>query len=454
LRSDPPPALSGKPPHVLVVDDEPAQRRSLARALMAQGFVVDTAESGAAALDLARTRPLDAVLLDHGMPGGDGLAVLSMLRGEIADVEVVLMVALGDETTARSALAAGAFAIVYKPIASADAVAALLERATERRRLVDRARSLSDRLADHEPLGDIVTASARMEEVLRRAWSAAASSAPVLLLGERGTGKDLVARALHRRSPRAREPLVVLSPDALPEARAAAELAAALARAEGGTLLVDDLGALPRLAQADLFAALTTQRPDVRLVATALPALRERVASGDFRADLFYAAASILLEIPPLRRRREDIPLLAYHFLNRYAAREHKPIRRIGAEALRKLREHAWPGNVGELRGAIEHAVVTARSDAIVPSDLPLGEAREEDEGDGERAPAFAAAPAAMELPYAEAKEQVVSAFDKAYVARVMRRAEGNVSEAARLAGMDRSNFRRLMKKVKRNEAE
>ncbi len=245
---------------------------------------------------------------------------------------------------------------------------------------------------------------------------------------------------------------MVLSPAELGEDAARAELASALAEAEGGTLILDDLGALPRAAQADLLRALTgagARRTDARVIAAALPDLRAQVARGELREDLFYRLAAVLLEVPPLRRRREDIPLLAYHFLSRCAAREGKDIRRITVEALRALRAHPWPGNVGELRGAVEHAVVMARGDAILPADLPIGQPDEDDDDDPQTP-----GDELLELPYAEAKDQAVASFDRAYVELRMKRTGGNVSEAARLAGMDRSNFRRLLKRARGRDDE
>jgi len=440
--------MTGTAAHVLVVDDEPAARRSLARALMARGLVVDTAESGAAALDLVRTRPIDAVLLDREMPDLDGLAVLAQLRRHHPEIEVVLMVALGDQEAATAAIRGGAYSVLARPLASPEAAIAPVERAAERRLLVARTRALEKQLADHEQLGEIVGSSPRMVELLRRTAAAATAAAPVLVLGERGTGKDLIARTLHRRSNHARGPLVVLSPAELGEDAAVAELAAALDEAGGGTLILDDLGTLPRAAQGELLRVLTgPRRADARIVATALPDLREQMARGAFREDLFYRLAAVLLEVPPLRRRREDIPLLAYHFLSRCAAREGKAIRRITVEALRALRAHPWPGNVGELRGAIEHAVVMTRGDAILPADLPL---EPTDDHDDEPAPGGDH----FELPYAEAKDEAVASFDRAYVELRMKRTGGNVSEAARLSGMDRSNFRRLLKRVRGRDEE
>jgi DNA-binding NtrC family response regulator len=445
-----------QPAHVLVVDDEPATRRALARALLARGLTVDTAESGAAALDLVRTRSIDAVLLDRDMPEMDGLHALGQLRRHHPDVEVVLMIAIDDPDPAAG-LRAGAYAVVAKPLPAPESAVAPVERAAERRRLVERARTLEKQLAEHEQLGEIVAGSPRMVDLVRRAAAAAASSAPVVVMGERGTGKALLARAVHRRSGRARAPLVVLAPGELGEAAAQSELHAALEAAEGGTLLLLDLGALPRAAQADLTRALGSRRADVRVIATALPDLRDKVAAGAFREDLFYGLAAVLLEVPPLRRRREDVPLLAYHFLGRLAAREGKTIRKITGEALRALRRHDWPGNVGELQRAVSHAVVMARGEAIGTADLPFGQEEEEEDDDAvgggdDDGSRLVAGREVLDRPYPEAKEEAMAAFDRVYVARRLDQAAGNVSEAARLAGMDRSNFKRILKKVRGRE--
>jgi DNA-binding NtrC family response regulator len=446
---------SSPPARVLVVDDEPAIRRGLARALLGHGFAVDTAEGGRAALDLLRTRPVDVVLLDHAMPDMEGLSVLALLRQEHPDVEVVLLAALGDEGAASAAIQGGAYAVVTKPLSAPEAAILPVERAAERRRLLDQKRALEQKLSSHEQLGEIIGTSSRMTDLVRRAASAATTMSPVLVLGERGTGRGLFARMVHRRSNRARDPLHVVSPTELPPERAEGEITGAIELALGGTLILEEVGDLPRDAQASLARALgggDGKRADVRLIATGSPDLRARVEEGSFQEDLYYRLGVILLEIPPLRRRRDDIPLLAYHFLRRHAARAGRPIGRIGVEALKRLRAHPWPGNVRELEAVIEHAVVMARSDVIVPADLPIGQPDAlDDDGRGEpRAGVTLAGSEALDQPYAEAKDRAVGAFDRAYVEQMLERTGGNVSEAARLAAMDRSNFRRLMKKVRR----
>lgn len=470
-RSPGTPGLGRAPARILVVDDEPAQRRALARVLMARGLSVDTAESGAAALDLLRTRGVDVVLLDQDMPEADGLSVLAIAKRQHPDIEIVLMMASADPNAAAAALSAGAYDVVCKPLPAPEVVCSPVEHAAERRRLIDQARALEVSLAQHQQLGELIGVSKRMQELHRRAMSAAPTTSPILILGERGTGKELMARAIHRRSNRAREPLFVLNLSAVPEDGVEAELfgtaipgarphPGAFELADGGTLLLDEVGDLNAAAQLKLLRAVTTGEiqpegasapkvVDVRVISTSHADLRDRVAAGRFREDLFYRLSVIPLEIPPLRRRVDDIALLAYHFLKRGTGQAGRQIRRISVEALRKLREHGWPGNVRELEAAIEHAVVMAQGDAILPGDLRLGPLDPAEEEADRSAPLALVTGDLADLPYADAKDRAVDAFDRAYLERLMKRAAGNVSEAARLAGMDRSNFRRLLKKVR-----
>jgi DNA-binding NtrC family response regulator len=457
---------------VLVVDDEPAIRRSIARLLMARGFAVDTAEDGAAALDLLKTRGADVMLLDLMMPAMSGMDVLARVKQRHPEIEVIMMTAFGDVDTAVKAVRAGAYDFLTKPFTSPDTVYLTLEKATEHRRLLDRTRDLERRLEQHEKFGELVGTSPRMQEVYRRARGVAHTSSTVLILGESGTGKELVARAIHQNSPRGDKALRVVNCGAIPENLVETELfgsvkgaftgavdkAGLFELADEGTLFLDEVGDLPPMAQVKLLRALAqgeirrvgsqeTRIVDVRVIAATNVDLKERIAAGKFREDLYYRLSVIPLFLPPLRQRKEDIPLLAYHFLQKYARRAGRDLRRISVEALRKLREHPWPGNVRELENAIEHAVVMARGDAIMPADLPSGQ--RDDDGDAGSGPAIAGVGALGELPYAEAKEKAIEVFDRAYVERLMERASGNVSEAARQAGMDRSNFRRLLKKIR-----
>jgi DNA-binding NtrC family response regulator len=445
---------------VLIVDDEPALRRSLARALM-PSYEVLTAEDGASALGLLATTRVDAVLLDLTMPEMGGAEVLARIKAAHPDVEVVVMASPAELEAAAQATHTGAYAFLLKPVEPEVAAAVPLDRAIERRRLLGRVRALEGRVGEHERFGELVCSSARMQDLYRRAMAVAASSAAVLLTGERGAGKEVVARAIHRRSSRADRAFVALSCNAIPEELVDQELfggphgPGALEAAGEGTLLLDEVGDLPLRAQARLLHALTRgelegagapRRVAARVIAATAVDLRERVAAGRLREDLYYRLSVVSLHVPPLRQRREDIPLLAHHFLRRHGLREGREVRRIGTEAMRLLRAHAWPGNVRELEHAMEHAAIMARGEVVTPGDLPPSI---EGAGGGERRRGRGAAARELaELAYAEAREQAIKGFERAYVQALMERAGGNVSEAARQAGMDRANFRRLRKRV------
>jgi len=458
---------------VLLVDDEASIRRSAPRLLVAKGFAVDTAEDGEAALALLETRSVDVLLLDLRMPTLSGVEVLARVKARHPEIEVVMMTEAEDAAGALEAIHAGAYDVVPKPFLDPDALALALGRAADRRRLVGRVRALERRVERHERFGELIGTSKRMQEVYRRARGVAPTSSPVLILGESGTGKEHLARTLHESSTRAGRPFRTIDCGAVPEALLSMELFGSVpgafpgARdkpgifelADRGTVLLDDLGALPPSGQIGLLRILndhvveragdSESRPvDVRVLAAANIDLRERVKAGLFREDLYYRLNVFAIYLPPLRRRKEDIPLLAYHFLQKYGPHAGRDIKRISVEALRLLRENPWPGNVRELSAAIEHAVVMARGEAIVPANLPMVNEERGIEDDEDMAPA----PGVNDLTeeaYAEAKDRVVSAFDQAYVEQLLKRVGGNVSEAARLSGMDRSNFRRLMKKAR-----
>jgi DNA-binding NtrC family response regulator len=472
---------------ILIVDDEPSFRRGVARSLVPD-FDVLTAEDGAAALGLLATTRVDAMLLDLIMPRMSGLEVLAAVKASHPDVEVVMTASHDELDAAVAAVRAGAYGFLVRPIEPAAAVAIALERAVERRRLAGRARALEERIEQHEQLGEIIAGPGRMQDAYRKALGAATASSAVLLEGERGTGRELVARAIHRRSMRAERRFVVVDCGAIPEARVEEELfgveryasdesdeadrdrrssteldarpcAGLVETADKGTLFLDEVGSLPLASQARLLRALThgeiaraggaePRRVDVRVIAATCAGLRERVQAGLFRQDLYYRLSVILIELPPLRQRKEDVVLLANHFLHRLVRKHARQVRRIGTEATRLLRDHPWPGNVRELESAIEHAVLVARGDALMPADLPaaLSGRRLPERRAGADAISFEAE--LCDLPYAEAKERAVETFDRAYVERLLRRTDNNLSEAARQAGMDRSNFRRLKKKV------
>jgi two-component system response regulator HydG len=464
------------PARVLVVDDEPALRRSLARLLLSRGMQVLTADDGTAAVELLHHEQVDVAMIDLMMPNIGGLELLERVKAHDVSIEVILMTAFGDVETAVKAVRAGAYHFLTKPFRSNDEVALTVAKAAERRRLVDRAQTLERRLSQMEKFGELIGNSPRMQEVYRLAMGVAPTSSTVLILGESGTGKELTARAIHQHSTRASGPFVAVNCSAIPVDLVESELfghvrgafTGATATRSGlfetanrGTIVLDEVGDLPALAQVKLLRALQegeikrvgsneTRVVDVRVVAATNVDLRSRIQAGTFREDLFYRLNVVAIRLPALRDRREDIPLLTQHFLQKYAARAGRQVVHVSPEALRVLQQHPWPGNVRELENAIEYAVVFCRGDTITPSDLPFASSTNPNDSHVLIAPQTGLIlPASIaDLPYKEAKQQALAAFEEAYFSALLVRASGNVSEAARQAGLDRSNFRRASKRA------
>jgi DNA-binding NtrC family response regulator len=460
---------------VVVVDDEPTLRRTVARTLAQRGFEVTQCEDGAAALEHVRTADPDVMLIDLMMPGVSGMDVLREVKSLKPDVECVMMTAYSKVEDAVAAVRAGAYDFLTKPFASFDAVAITVAKAAERRRLIAKTRRLEEQL-DRGGFGEIIGQSSSMRNVFRLVEGVAAASSTVLILGESGTGKELIARAIHQRSARASRPFVAVNCSSIPDTLIESELfghvkgaftnantsrAGLFEVADKGTLFLDEVGDLSLAAQVKLLRALQegeikrvgsneTRVVDVRVVAATNVDLTEKIAAGRFREDLYYRLNVIAIQLPALRERRDDIPILAQHFLRKFAGKSGKEIRRLSPETLAALSTFAWPGNVRQLENAIERAVVLARGDELTVDDLPdaLGArpaplARATDTGEAIDLVARALA----DVPYAEAKRRVVRDFDRAYAQFLLERSNGNVSEAARLAGLDRSNFRRVLRK-------
>ncbi|MCP4600644.1 MAG: sigma-54-dependent Fis family transcriptional regulator [Proteobacteria bacterium] len=460
-------ALDHPPTHVLVVDDEPESLRAVARILKARGFEVDIAANGIEALDRLEKGAIDVMLVDLVMPGMSGLEVLKKAKIASERLEIVMMTAFADVDTAVAAVKAGAYDFLTKPFPSSDTVALAVANAAERGRLLDRTRKLEEELEVRERYGNIIGSSPPMLEVYRMIDSVSHSTSTVLLQGESGTGKELVARAVHSRGQRAAKSFVPVNCSAIPENLVESELfghvrgaftGAVSTRmglfeaADNGTILLDEVGELPLQVQVKLLRALQEgeikrvgssepAKVDVRVIAATNVNLHQAMLEGTIREDLYYRLNVISIYIPPLRERIEDIPLLAYHFLRKYALRSGRDIRRISLEAMRSLRSYNWPGNVRELENAMERSVVMARSDVIVPGDLPRSVVSTAD--------STVSRNVLFDLPFSEAKKRIIEGFEKDYVQEVLRRAGGNVSEAARQAALDRSNFRRILKKYK-----
>src|SRR5512142_513982 len=465
---------------VLVVDDEPTLLRALEALLRKKGYDVTGLDSPIVATQKLAQEDYDVALLDIKMPQLSGLELLSAVKHRRPEVEVIMMTGHATVETALSAVRAGAYDYLTKPFDDVELVARAVAKAAERKMLFDRNRQLESALREKEGAqGEgLVGNSAPMREVTRMIEAVAYSAATVLVTGESGTGKELVARALHARSPRKGHPFVALNCGALTETLLESELFGHVKgaftgaqrdqkglfdAADGGTIFLDEIGDIPLATQVRLLRVLQegeikrvgaadAVRVDVRVIAATHRDLPKLVKSGKFREDLFYRLNVINIPLPALRERVEDIPLLAHHFLRRYTDRLGKRVKTLSPEAIELLCGYRWPGNVRELENAVERAVVLCRGEIITPADLPPAVT-------GRTAPLVRETPAAGEesawltLSYAAAKEQALRRFEKSYVEALMRACDNNISAAARKAGMDRSNFKRVLRKY-RNDIE
>ncbi len=381
---------------VLVVDDDQAVREALSRTLDKLGYEVALAADGQAGLDRLRQEDVHILLADLKMPKLSGQELLKAAKAIAPDVEVIVITGHGTVEDAVEAMKEGAYDFITKPFKRVQ-LEKTIKKAAEKQALVLQNRALQQRLDELQGTDQIIGNSPAIRQTLELVNQVAPSAATVLIQGESGTGKELIANAIHHGSPRRDRPFIKVNCAALPETLLESELfgyergafTGAVARkagrfelADGGTLFMDEIGDLSPATQAKLLRVLQegeferlggtrTLKVDVRLVGATNADLVARVREKRFREDLFYRLNVITIQIPSLRDRREDIPLLAQHFLSRFAARNAKDITGFTDEALDLLQTYAWPGNVRELENVIERAVVLTRSTRISPADLP-----------------------------------------------------------------------------------
>jgi two-component system response regulator HydG len=469
-------SVGPRPVRVLVVDDEPSLLRALEALLRRKGHEVTGLESPIAATQRLAQEDFDVALLDIKMPQLSGLELLHAVKHRRPEIEVIMMTGHATVETALQAVKAGAYDFLTKPFDDVELVARAVAKAAERKQLFDRNRELETQLRQREGVAPegLVGNSGGIREVTRMIEAVAYSAATVLVTGESGTGKELVARALHARSPRKAHPFVALNCGALTETLLESELFGHVKgaftgaqrdqkglfdAADGGTIFLDEIGDIPLATQVRLLRVLQegeikrvgaadSVKVDVRVIAATHRDLPKLVKAGKFREDLFYRLNVINIPLPALRERVDDVPLLAHHFLRRYAERLGKKVRTLAPEAIELLCGYRWPGNVRELENAIERAVVLCRGDAVTASDLPPAVT-------GRTAPLVRDTPASgdelawLSQSYASAKEQSLRRFEKGYVEALMKACDNNISAAARKAGMDRSNFKRVLRKYR-----
>ena len=439
---------------ILIIDDEAAQREAVGGYLRKRGFAVLQAANGREGLALLQDQVIDLIITDLRMPELDGMGVLAAARTINPAIGVVMATAFGTVDGAVDAMQEGAFYYLQKPI-DLDVLDQLVDRALEQRHRISENELLREQIGKRVPFGGIMGCSPAIEEALNVVARAAPSRATVLLHGESGTGKELMARAVHEASPRAGRPFVAVNCAALNKGLIESELfghekgaftgadarrTGRFEQANGGTLFLDELAEIPLDVQVKLLRVLQERtiervgsgvaiKVDVRLIGATNRDLAALVAHGAFREDLFYRLNVVAVDLPPLRQRKGDIPLLVNHFLARYAAENDKAVGEISKEALELLTRYAYPGNVRELQNIVERAVVMARGAVVTCADLPAEVQK------------AAPAPAADTLP-AQVEE-----LEKKAIAQALERAGGVQSRAAELLGLTERNLRYKLKK-------
>ncbi len=451
---------------MLVVDDEDDFRKGLLRIIgsgLRQVECLDAA-SGEEALEKLKTKAVAVMLTDLRMPSMSGIELLEKAQALVADLTTVVITAYGTIEDAVRAVKLGAYDFVTKPIEK-NALIHVLTKALERHRLLSENRRLQEKIAalgsDHQMIGK----SRVMEHLYRRIAAVAPTDYTVLIRGASGTGKEVAARMIHRLSPRAAKPFMSINCPAIPEPLLESELfgyvrgaftgadrnhKGLFEAAAGGTLLLDEIGDISPNIQAKLLRVLQEReiRPvgssekrkiDVRILATTNQDLEKKIAAGTFREDLFYRLNVLELKIPGLEQRKEDIPLLVHHYLQKTCAEMQMPGRNISPDALAFLSEQPWPGNIRQLINFVRRLVVFSEQADI---DLPLVRLVASCGHNG------GAAGADDLPPYKEAKERAMAAFARQYVQTVLAKTGGNISRAARLSGLERVSLQKIIKRL------
>jgi DNA-binding NtrC family response regulator len=451
---------------VLIVEDEAAIRLALTGLLRREGYEVEQAESGDAALARLAADAVDLVLTDLALGAGpSGMDVLRAAKELQPETPVVMITAHGSEKIAVEAMKAGACDYVPKPFDN-DEIRLVLRRALERTRLERENRILRDRIDREWRFENLIGSGSAMARVFETVRKVAETDLTVLVRGESGTGKELVAQALHQRSPRRSRPFVAVNCAAISRELVESELfghekgafTGADARrqgkfeaAHGGTIFLDEIGDMAPETQAKVLRVLQDRKlervggnvpveVDVRVVAATHRDLEREVKAGRFREDLYYRLKVVEIELPPLRERPEDLPALVNHFLEQVARRLERPKKPIAPEALARLARHPWPGNVRELRNVVEQAAVLAGGEAIEEADLRLPPTL------------YRVAPSAdaaeRKRSFAEAKREAVGDFERSYLLSALRANGGNVSRTAAAIGMVRQSLQQKIREL------
>lgn len=444
---------------ILVIEDEISQRNALCAFLKKKNYKYAVAGDRASALQVFQSETIDLVLSDMRLPDGNGEEILEKVKELRPDIPFILMTAYGNTQQAVSAMKKGAADYITKPI-DLNELDLIVRRELERSTLVSENRILRDIIEKHGRASGLIAQSREMQEVVNTALRAAASGATILILGESGTGKEVLARAIHAASPRADRVFIPIHCASLSEGVIQSELfghekgaftgassrrIGRFEQAQGGTLFIDEVGDIPLGIQVQLLRVLqerTFERvggnqtiyADVRIIAATNKDLNQAIQKNEFREDLYYRLGVISIEIPPLRKRREDITLLVKHFLLKYA-----PARTVtlSREALDVLMKYDWPGNIRELENAVERAVVLSREDTLTSKDFPCCSQRR-----------ILSSPETVR----QTLPDMVRELETTLIHQALQETQGNQSQAARLLGLTERNLRYKLKKYESGE--
>jgi DNA-binding NtrC family response regulator len=450
--------MSRKSTRILIVDDEEVVRESLGGWLEKDGYSLGSAPDGASALKAVEEKDWSILVVDLKMPGIDGLQVLQAVKEKHPEIAVVIMTAYATVDTAVRAMKLGAYDYIVKPF-DPEELSLMIQKIVGQQALVRENIILRKALKREYRFHDFVSKSPGMRDVLELAKTAARSPSTILILGDSGTGKEILARAIHAESPRAAKPFLAVSCAALTETLLESELfgyekgafTGAAGRhegkfeaASGGTLFLDEIGDISPKLQLDLLRVLEERRVtrvggiesvpvDVRIIAATNRDLGRAVEDGRFRQDLFYRLNVIAIRLPRLTNRSEDIPLLVEHFLERLGVEMNRDVEGVSAEAMALLMAHDWPGNVRELRNVLERGIVVAKSPVIQAPDLGL---------------ASGASAGGPDRPAS------LSEIERRHIASVLQHSRGNVSQAARILDIDRVTLYNKIRKYHLRETE
>jgi DNA-binding NtrC family response regulator len=435
---------------IMIVDDETIVRESFLHWFQKIGHPVEAAASGSEALAKLAQSPFEIMFVDIKMPGMSGIELLEKVKSEYPDTTVVIITAYGSIESSVKAMKMGAADYLLKPF-KPDQLTLVMEKIAQQKKLIREYDYLKGRLEKISKFDNIIGQSNEMMEIFDLIMEVAQSDASVLLTGETGTGKELVAKAIHAKSPRARHPFIALNCGAVPDTLLESELfghqkgsftsathtrKGFLEVVSGGTLFLDEIGEISSKMQVDLLRVLeekkltrigSSQQIDVdfRLISATRRDLEKKIETGVFRRDFFYRINVIKINIPPLRKRKTDIPLLIEHFLKKYSHETTKHVDRITREAQTRLMEYQWPGNVRELENAIERAVVLSKSRTLGIDDFMF-----------------------LQSPSSQPPEDPsLEAMEQAHIQRILNQSDGNVTQAAAVLGINRVT---LHKKIKR----